>query len=145
MVTPLDGLGAGARSRRNLACIQRESRTLRFPRDRAPAPRPSRGVTIWRRAQRIHWRYPQPPGWLRGGKLLEHGGGCYIGIRTPVVVCGCGGETRAQTKSATRARTTAILGQIAGRTCVQAVCTSPRFPLRAQLLSRCAMGSRCHP
>ena len=69
MVTPLDGLGAGARSRRNLACIQRESRTLRFPRDRAPAPRPSRGVTIWRRAQRIHWRYPQPPGWLRGGKL----------------------------------------------------------------------------
>ena len=43
-----------------------------------------------------------------------------------------------------RAPTAAIPGQITGRTCVQAVRTSPGFPLRAQPLSRCAMGTRCH-
>ena len=80
MVTPLDGLGPGARSRRNLACIQRESRTSRLRRDRAPGPRPSRGITIARSVQSMPRRYPERPGLFRFDKVAEYGGDWRMGV-----------------------------------------------------------------
>ena len=55
----------------------------RLRQDRAPTPRPSRGVTIWRRAQRMPRRYPQHPGLLGGDDLSENGSICRTGIPSP--------------------------------------------------------------
>ena len=47
--------------------------------DRAPTSRPSRGVTIWRRAQSTPRRYPERPGSLGGDDLSENGSVCRTG------------------------------------------------------------------
>ena len=51
----------------------------RLRRDRAPAPRPSRGVTVWWRAQSSHRRYPQRPGSFPFDKMVEYSGAWRMG------------------------------------------------------------------
>ena len=74
LATPLDDLGSGMRSRRDLACIFIKSRTLRLRLDCRFGTRAPSGAGEWLSAQIMPRRYQGRPGSIGGDDLGENGG-----------------------------------------------------------------------
>ena len=74
LATPLDDLGSGMRSRRDLACIFIKSRTLRLRLDCRFGTRAPSGAGEWLSAQIVPRRYQGRPGSIGGDDLGENGG-----------------------------------------------------------------------
>ena len=75
----------------------------RLPRDRAPAFRPSRGVTVWQNSQKMPRRYQEWPGLFRFAKVAEYGGAWRMGASWSVLARVC--KLRRKNPSNTHAST----------------------------------------